>query len=179
MNKKILFGGLLLIVPTLLLFAMSFGKDTRTVRSPLVGREAPPFTLRTLEDGSAFSLAQLKGKPAVVNFWATWCEPCKVEHGVLTSAARRHEDVQFVGIVYDDEKPHIEAFLDTYGRGYPVLIDDGGKAAIAYGVTGIPETFFLDAEGKVVSKYMGPIDTQTLEARIAELQQAPLHGEAP
>src|SRR5690606_30269280 len=70
MNKKILFGGLLLIVPTLLLFAMSFGKDTRTVRSPLVGREAPPFTLRTLEDGSAFSLAQLKGKPAVVNFWA-------------------------------------------------------------------------------------------------------------
>lgn len=172
MNKKVLFGGLLLVIPPLLLFAASFGKDTRTVRSPLIGREAPPFTLRTVQDDKPLTLAGLKGKPAVVNFWATWCEPCKVEHGVLTRAAGMYKDeVQFVGIVYDDEKPRIEAFLERYGSGYPALIDEGGKAAIAYGVTGIPETFFLDASGKVVSKYMGPIDADTLRQRVEEIRK--------
>lgn len=170
MNKGILIGGLVVILPLLLLFAASFGNDPHAVRSPLVGREAPPFALRTYDEGERISLARLRGKPVVVNFWATWCEPCKVEHGVLTRAAQRYEDrVEFLGIVYEDEVPKIDAFLKRFGRGYPALLDVGGKTAIAYGVGGIPETFFIDAEGKVASKFTGPITADELEARLAEL----------
>lgn len=175
MNKGILIGGLVVILPLLFLFATSFGNDPHAVRSPLVGRQAPPFSLRTFDEGKGISLAALRGKPVVVNFWATWCEPCKFEHGVLTRAAQRHGDqVQFLGIVYEDEPPRIAAFLDRYGSGYPALLDVGGKTAIAYGVGGIPETFFIGADGTVVSKFTGPITAEELEARIAELL-----GEAP
>lgn len=170
LNKGILFGGLLVILPLLFLFATSFGNDPHALRSPLVGREAPPFALRTYDRGEGISLASLRGKPVVVNFWATWCEPCKVEHGVLTSAAQRYGDrVQFLGIVYEDEVPKIDAFLKRYGSGYPALLDVGGKTAIAYGVGGIPETFFIGADGKVVSKFTGPITAHELELRLAEL----------
>src|SRR5690606_4767728 len=160
----------------LFLFAKSFGNDPRALRSPLVGRQAPPFSLRTYDEGKPVSLAALRGKPVVVNFWATWCEPCKREHGVLTRAAQRYGDlVQFLGIVYEDEPERIAAFLQRYGSGYPALLDVGGKTAIAYGVGGIPETFFIGADGTVVSKFTGPISAEELEARIAQL----LVAEAP
>jgi cytochrome c biogenesis protein CcmG/thiol:disulfide interchange protein DsbE len=169
-NKGILVGGLLVVLPLLFLFARSFGNDPHAVRSPLVGRQAPPFSLRTYDEGRAISLARLRGTPVVVNFWATWCEPCKAEHGVLTRAAQKYEGkVQFLGIVYEDEVPRIDAFLDRYGSGYPALMDVGGKTAIAYGVSGIPETFFIGADGTVVSKFTGPIHAEELEARIAEI----------
>ncbi len=168
-NKAVLVVGLVLVLPLLLLFAASFGSDPHAVRSPLVGREAPPFDLVAL-DGSRISLESLRGRPVVINFWATWCEPCKQEHGVLHQASRLWGDrVQFVGVVYDDEKPKIEAFLRRYGSGYPALIDDGGKAAIAYGVTGVPETFFVDAEGRVVSKYNGPLSPDLLRTHVNQL----------
>lgn len=170
MNKKVLIGGLLLVLPLIALFAVSFGNDPHAVRSPLVGKEAPPFRLVTVDGDQTVDLAALRGKPAVVNFWATWCQPCKAEHGVLTRGASRFGDqVQFLGIVYDDEPAAINAFLDRYGRGYPALIDEGGKAAIAYGVAGVPETFFIDAEGKIVSKYAGPLTPDLLTRYVRPL----------
>ena len=174
MNKKILFVGLLLVVPLIVLLAMSFGRDPHAVVSPLVGKAAPPFSLERVDDGQPLSLEALRGKPLVVNFWATWCEPCKMEHGVLTRGAKAFgEDVNFVGIVYEDEKPKIDAFLARYGSGYPALMDHGGKTAIAYGVTGVPETFFIDAQGKIVSKYAGPVTPDLLSKRVRELLEAP------
>lgn len=173
-NKAVLVVGLLLVLPLLVLFAKSFGSDPHAVRSPLVGREAPPFELVSVQDGKPVSLKSLKGKPVVLNFWATWCEPCKLEHGVLYQGSRIFGDqVQFVGVVYDDQKPKIEAFLDRYGSGYPALIDDAGKAAIAYGVTGVPETFFIDASGRIVSKYNGPLSPDLLRQHVAQLVGAP------
>lgn len=172
-NKAVLAVGLVLVLPLLVLFAKSFGSDPHAVRSPLVGREAPPFELVSVQDGKPVSLASLRGKPVVLNFWATWCEPCKQEHGVLYQGAKIFGDrVQFVGVVYDDQKPKIEAFLERYGSGYPALIDDGGKAAIAYGVTGVPETFFIDANGSIVSKYNGPLSPDLLREHVSQLTGA-------
>lgn len=174
MNKKVLIVGMLLVVPLIALFAVSFGKNPNEVRSPLVGRQAPPFALQTVGGGDSVSLASLSGKPTVVNFWATWCEPCKLEHGVLTRAARAFAgQVQFVGIVYEDEEKAITAFLDRYGSGYPALIDEGGKTAIAYGVSGVPETFFIDASGRIVSKFAGPLSPDRLSQHVRELMETP------
>lgn len=173
MNKKVLVAGLILVVPLIALLAASFGTDPRAVRSPLIGKQAPPFTLRTVGDGQEISLASLRGKPAVVNFWATWCEPCKLEHGVLTRGAQAFGDqVQFVGIVYEDEEEAIQRFLARYGSGYPALLDVGGKTAIAYGVTGVPETFFIAADGTIVSKYAGPLSPDLLTRHVRELLEA-------
>lgn len=174
MNKKVLVAGLVVVLPLIALFAVSFGSTPHAVRSPLVGRQAPPFALQTVGDRTGVSLKSLAGKPAVVNFWATWCQPCKAEHGVLTRGARAFADqVQFVGIVYDDEEKAITEFLDRYGSGYPALIDEGGKTAIAYGVSGVPETFFIDASGRIVSKFAGPLSPDLLTRHVRELLETP------
>lgn len=174
MNKTVLVTGLLLVVPLVVVLAMGFGRDPHAIRSPLIGREAPPFSLVTVgEQKETLSLASLQGKPLVVNFWATWCQPCKQEHGVLTRGARMFGDkVQFVGVVYEDEEPAILDFLARYGSGYPALLDQGGKTAIAYGVTGVPETFFIGADGKVVSKYAGPLTPDLLAQHVRGLLEA-------
>jgi cytochrome c biogenesis protein CcmG/thiol:disulfide interchange protein DsbE len=162
-NKKVLVVGLLLTMPLVVLFALSFGRDPHRLRSPLVGREAPPFTLKRVGDGLRMSLSELRGKPVILNFWATWCEPCKLEHGVLRDAsAQLGERVRFVGMVYEDEEPRILDFLTRHGSGYSTLIDEGGKVAIAYGVYGVPETFFIDSTGKIIDKYEGPLSPAAL-----------------
>lgn len=174
MNRKVLIAGLVITVPLVVLFAASFGNDPHVIRSPLVGREAPPFSLRPLDGTAPMVLGDLRGKPAVVNFWATWCQPCKAEHGVLRDAAARFGDrVQFLGIVYEDEPVKIREFLQLHGSGYPTLVDEAGKTAIAYGVYGVPETFFLDATGKVVDKHAGPLTPGTLVQYLRPLMGTP------
>jgi cytochrome c biogenesis protein CcmG/thiol:disulfide interchange protein DsbE len=169
-NKPLLFVGLGLTAAMVILFATSFGKDPRKVDSPLVGRPAPAFELPVLPDkpGSTeprqtVSLASLRGTPVVLNFWASWCRPCVTEHGVLREAANNTSDgVKFFGIAYEDTDERIRDFLRRAGQGYPTLVDEGGRAAIAYGLYGVPETFFIDAQGTIVAKHEGPLDPLTL-----------------
>jgi cytochrome c biogenesis protein CcmG, thiol:disulfide interchange protein DsbE len=173
MNKAVLIGGLLLTAPLIVLFGVSFGKDPYHIDSPLVGRVAPPFELTPVSGGSPISIDSLRGKPVVLNFWATWCGPCQQEHGVLQQASRIFgERVRFIGVVYDDEAARINDFLAQHGSGYPALVDRGGKAAIAYGVSGVPETFFIDSRGQIVSKYEGPLDPNSLVARLEPILEA-------
>jgi cytochrome c biogenesis protein CcmG/thiol:disulfide interchange protein DsbE len=171
MNKTLLIGGLLTTATLVLVLAAGFGHDTRKIKSPLIGRQAPPFALARVDGKGTVSLESLKGKPAVVNFWATWCVPCQEEHEVLQAmAVQTGSRAQFVGIVYDDEPDRITDFLKrTGGTTYPTIIDQGGKAAIAYGVYGVPETFFLNAQGKIVSKFEGPLSPEELHGRLAEI----------
>lgn len=170
MNRPVLIGGLALTGLIVAVLASGFGREPRHLRSPLVGRAAPPFTLDRVDGAGRVTLQSLKGRPAVVNFFATWCQPCKQEHQVLQEGARRAgSKVQFVGIIYEDEPERIAAFLGTAGSAYPTVVDKGGHSAIAYGVYGVPETFFLDANGKIVSKYAGPLTSRLLAQRLAEL----------
>ncbi len=173
MNKTVLAIGLGITVPLIVILALGFGKDPNRIDSPLVGREAPPFELTPVGGGSPIALASLKGKPVVLNFWATWCVPCQTEHGMLQQAAKSMGNhIQFVGVVYDDEDARIQDFLRRHGSGYPALVDKGGKAAIAYGVYGVPETFFIDPRGKIVAKYEGPLSAEILTGYVQQLMEA-------
>jgi cytochrome c biogenesis protein CcmG/thiol:disulfide interchange protein DsbE len=164
----VLAAGLAIAFPLLAVLVLNLGRDPRSVRSPLIGRRAPSFTLVPVGGGSPISLESLRGRPAVINFWATWCVPCFEEHAALTAAARAlRDDVQFLGVVYEDEELGTQAFLRERGSAYPSLMDADGKTAIAYGVFGVPETFFIDASGRIVEKYVGPLDRGTIAALVA------------
>ncbi len=145
------------------LFAVSFGNDPHAVPSMMEQQPAPPFTLVDL-DGKTWTLDALRGQPIVLNFWSTWCLPCKQEHAVLLDAARRSPGVRFLGVIYSDDPQKCRDYLTRAGAAYPHLIDEGGRTAIDFGVAGVPETFFIDREGTIVHKQVGPVNTPTLAA---------------
>jgi cytochrome c biogenesis protein CcmG/thiol:disulfide interchange protein DsbE len=167
-NKKVLLIGLAIIVPIIVVLFVNLGRDPRKVASPLVGREMIDFRLREVGTQRTVDLSSFRGKPIVVNFWATWCVPCYTEHKILARVAQMTgSQVQFVGVVFDDEEAKILQFLQENGHAYPALEDEGGKVAIAYGVYGVPETFFIDKSGKIVAKHEGPLDEGSLTNYVA------------
>jgi cytochrome c biogenesis protein CcmG/thiol:disulfide interchange protein DsbE len=143
-------------------------KDPREAPYELIGKPAPTFTLRRLDTGAPLSFEQMRGRPVVVNFWASWCAPCRAEHGVMHWASQKFgQQVQFVGIVYEDSEPKARAFLKANGVPFPEVVDPDSRIARAYGVTGVPETFFIDSAGSIHGKHIGPI---TQEAFIQEVK---------
>ncbi len=168
-NAWVLVLGLLLVLPLVALLASGFGTNPNAIRSQLVEREAPDFALVDL-DGTPVQLSALRGSPVVLNFWSTWCGPCKYEHPMLLQAARANPDVRFFGVIYQDETPKIRRYLALEGSAYPHLEDPGGRVAIDYGVTGVPESFFIDRHGMVVHKQNGPLDPTVLSAWLGALR---------
>jgi cytochrome c biogenesis protein CcmG/thiol:disulfide interchange protein DsbE len=169
MNRTVLLVGLFIAAALILVLLFGVRKDPQAIDSPLVGAAAPPFALREVGTGQTINLTQFRGKPVVLNFWATWCGPCYEEHPTLVANARALPDVQFVGVVFQDTEDKIQKFLNERGRAYPTVVDDAGKTAIAYGVGGVPETFFLDAAGNIKAKYTGPLTTELLQANLAKV----------
>jgi cytochrome c biogenesis protein CcmG/thiol:disulfide interchange protein DsbE len=158
MNWKILGGGGLVIASLVVVLASGFGKNPQGVSDVMVGREAPDFSLVDL-DGQPVSLSSLRGAPAVLNFWSTWCQPCKIEHPHLQKAASVYggRGVRFLGVLYQDEPDAARRMVKKEGGIFPTLIDPGQRTAIDFGVTGVPETFILDREGRIVQKITGPL----------------------
>ena len=172
MNKTVLSVGAFLTAALVAVFFFALGKDPQHIDSPLIGRVAPPFTLQAVGTHEMVDLSRYRGKPVVLNFWATWCHPCWDEHPVLTQVSQMTAgQVQFVGVVFQDEESKIENFLRQRGWAYPTLVDVAGKTAIAYGVGGVPETYFLDKNGKIVAKYEGPMSAEILQANIQKAMQ--------
>ena len=169
MNRTVLIVGAILAAALVGVLFLGLGKDPAAIHSPLIGKPAPTFALREVGTGRTIDISAFKGKPLIVNFWATWCGPCWEEHPILVANARMLQpNVQFLGVVFQDSEEKIQSFLSQRGTAYPTVVDERGKTAIAYGVGGVPETFFLDRNGTIVAKHNGPIDADTLQANLAK-----------
>lgn len=158
------------LVPIVAVLFVGFGHDPSIIPSPLIGKPMPAFELTTL-DGTTLRSRDLAGRPLVLNFWASWCPPCAQEHPVLLDLAKRYGDqVTIVGILYNDDAEGAARFLTRYGDGgWADLLDPSGATAVDFGVTGPPETFFVDASGVVRGKQIGPVTSDVIAAQLAGL----------
>lgn len=118
-----------------------------------------------------FSLNDFLGKPLILNFWASWCVSCRAEAHELEMFWRQHKsmDVQVVGIAVQDSRRSADAFIKKFGKTYSIGIDIDGKAGIDYGVTGVPETFFINAKGIIKDKIAGPVDRNILRKKLSSI----------
>jgi cytochrome c biogenesis protein CcmG, thiol:disulfide interchange protein DsbE len=179
--------GLLMLLPLIVfaglavLFWLKLGDgDPSRIPSALIGHPAPQTTLPPLEgltvDGTqvpGLDPAMFKGKVSIVNVWASWCVPCHDEAPLLTELGK-DKRLQLVGINYKDAPDNARRFLGRYGNPFSVVgVDGNGRAAIDWGVYGVPETFIVGREGKIVYKLVGPITPDNLDSVVrAEIDKA-------
>jgi len=176
MNRTVVLAGAALALPLVGVLFANLGNDPHSVDSPLIGQPAPRFALPTVETGGIVRLDELRGRVVVVNFWATWCVPCFQEHQVLMEGARRWPDAAFLGVIYQDEVARVKRFSAERGAAYPSLMDEQGRTAIAYGVYGVPETFFISPDGVIVDKFVGPLTPRELVARVERARRGAVAG---
>jgi cytochrome c biogenesis protein CcmG/thiol:disulfide interchange protein DsbE len=148
---------------------------TGDINSPLVGKPAPDFTLTALSGGNGkIHLADFKGRPVILNFWASWCDPCNQEAPFLAKAwpELRSQGVVFIGIDGPEKSSAALSFIHKYGVSYLNVQDTlDGATAINYGVTGFPETVFINKEGVVVAKWIYPLTAQGLKLEMAKMMR--------
>jgi cytochrome c biogenesis protein CcmG, thiol:disulfide interchange protein DsbE len=141
------------------LLALLVWKLTHQEHAPHVGAVAPGFTLRRLGGPGTVSLAAYRGRPVVLNFWASWCNPCKSEAAVLERDWTRYRDrgVVFLGVDYHDLAPDARSFVRHHSLTFPMLEDGSGSVTGKYGISQVPETYVLSRQGRVVAHLAGPI----------------------
>ena len=139
--------------------------------SSLLGQPAPDFALRTLS-GEELRLSALRGQPIILNFWASWCGPCQEEAPLLSELSTRQaaQGFKIVGVLFQETSPErARQFVAAHRLRYPNTQDEGAEAAIAYGLTGIPDTFFIDRDGKVRAALRGGLNRERLNTGLASL----------
>ena len=164
------------------LFWKGLSGEPSKIPSALIGKPVPEFTLDAVPGLGVpgFATADLRsGKVTVVNVWASWCAPCRVEHPLLIELAKR-SDIALFGINYKDEPENSVRFLGTLGQPFAAVgMDGNGRAAVDWGVYGVPETFIIDGQGLIRYKHIGPLTPEALTGKFAEeieKAKAPLAG---
>ena len=151
-----------------LLLATGLGKDPRALPSELIGKPAPPFSLPRLDADGTIASKDLAGQVVVLNFWASWCVPCREEHTALQDAWSRYRErgVVVLGVSFEDSAEGAMDFRDEIGGDWPLATDPGSKTAIAYGVFGVPETFVIAPDGTVAAKTTGAVSYDWLTDQV-------------
>ncbi len=156
-------GQALALVAVAGLLGLLVWRLTHQTHAPKIGGPAPNFTLRRIDAGGKLDLASLRGKPVVINFWASWCVPCKGEAAMLEQAWNQYKSqgVVFVGVDYHDVTSDARTFMSHHGITYPIVQDGSGSIGDRYGLTGVPETYFVDRQGRLVGTHIvGTITNQ-------------------
>ncbi|MEO8080421.1 MAG: DsbE family thiol:disulfide interchange protein [Caldimonas sp.] len=150
--------------------AVGLKLDPREVPSPLIDKPAPKFALARLDDPArTVRLDDLRGKPFILNVWASWCVACREEHPVLLEFAKKRA-VALYGLNYKDTRADAGAWLTRFGNPYDVsFFDEDGRVGIDFGVYGVPETFVVDGHGVIRMKHIGPLTPDVLANKIEPL----------
>jgi cytochrome c biogenesis protein CcmG/thiol:disulfide interchange protein DsbE len=169
--RWIALGVAVVVVTVGIVLATQVGDDPRAeaTRSQLVGDAAPKFTVRSL-DGTSLSRADLRGRAVIVNFWNTWCAPCRAELPDLQRFWARHRDdpdVAFVGIVRDDPERAVRDYVAAEGIDWTIAMDPSAQAALDFGTRGQPETFAISPDGLIAGAQIGPSSLEDLETLLA------------
>ena len=138
--------------------------------APRAGFRAPDFTLATL-DGQSVTLSELQGRPVLINFWATWCPPCRAELPAIQAAYDQYADQGLVVLGVDMAEPPdvVAAFVQQFGLRFPIPLDRDGEVATRYKVRAIPTSFFVDRQGIVRSVFIGPMNGPLIEDRLSQI----------
>ena len=168
MRRLIVAGVVVAIVAVVAVLALSIKRESFASKVDAGKRpRAPAFDVRTLDGRSRLRLADLRGKVVVVNFFASWCGPCKDEAPILTELAdSAPKDVVYVGLDYKDPVSSARAFARTFGLRYALGRDGDGRVGDRFGVTGMPETFVIDAQGRAVAHIGQPIEGPDLQRAV-------------
>ena len=160
---------LLIIAPILGLLAYGFTRDAKYIKSPLLAKQATPFSV-TLYDGKKVTLEDFRGKAVFLNFWASWCTPCRAEARDLEAAWQKVKDKNmiFLGVALQDLDDNAKTFLQEFNVSYPNGRDESGKIAVDYGTWGIPESFFIDPQGRITYKHVGAIRAALVLSKLDE-----------
>lgn len=169
MLKKIISLAIIALAIIIVVINLPDNKDKARLSTVDDPNAATNFTLQTLE-GETVSLADYKGKKVILNFWATWCPPCKAEMPHMQSFYEQmnQEEVVIlaVNLTSQDTQDKVETFVDAYGLTFPIALDVDGEVGRLYEIFTIPTTYFIDEEGKIVQKYIGPLDEQSMKKMI-------------
>lgn len=162
-------------VPVIALLAYGFRVNPRDIPSPLIGRPAVAFTLQTFE-GQPLSLDAQRGKVVVLNFWASWCYPaCYEEAPVLERGWQEYRErgVVVLGVDIQDTVEAAQKFIRQFSLTFPNVRDVSGKVSVEYGIYGVPETFFLDRQGRIRKKHVGAVTEEVFRREVERLLGEP------
>ncbi len=160
-----LIGFILLTI--LLMVGLNNAADKEKIPSPLIDKPAPEFSLPLLgEPDSTTTKQDLLGTPYLLNVWASWCPPCRIEHPAMTALARSGV-INVYGLNYKDTEENALTWLDKMGDAYQMhLVDSVGRISMDFGVYGAPESFLIDAQGKIRFKYVGPMTEDIIQEKL-------------